>query len=656
LTVASASSDQGSVLINGDGTLDFTPNANFNGAATISYTISDGNGGTSSAVVAINVTPVNDAAVITGDSTAALTESNVAQSTGGTLAATDVDSPDTFVAQSNVAGSNGYGVFNIGTDGVWTYAMNSAHDAFVAEQNYTDNFTVTTADGTQQLVTVTITGTNDAAVISSGTGSVTEDTALTTSGTLTISDVDSGQASFVAQPSTAGTYGSFTLGTNGAWTYALNNANPTVQALGVGDTLTETFTVSSVDGTTSSVTITVNGTNDAPVAIADVASVSEDAIVTRTAATGVLSNDTDVDAGDTKAVSAVAFGATSGTVGSALNGTYGTLTLNANGSYSYVADRPAAQALAAGQVRTEAFTYTVRDTAGATSNTTLTFTITGTNDAPVAVADQILVEKNTTVTLPAITFIGNDTDVDGDSLRIYSVTSGTQEGVILNSDGSVTFATDPANNKTYEFTYTTIDSAGAISNPATVTVTTTNTASSSPATATVTTTNTTSGSDITTLSGGAGNDVLIGGTGNDTLSGGGGNDVLIGGAGNDTLTGGLGADTFVWTLADAGTPGTPAVDTITDFDATANSDKLDLRDLLQGESAGTLTNYLHFETSGSDTLIQISSTGGFTDGTYVAGATDQTIILSGIDLVSAYGTTDANIITNLLSQGKLVTD
>jgi len=154
----------------------------------------------------------------------------------------------------------------------------------------------------------------------------------------------------------------------------------------------------------------------------------------------------------------------------------------------------------------------------------------------------------------------------------------------------------------------------------------------------------------------AGNDVLMGGAGTDIISGGDGDDVISGGAGDDILTGGLGADTFVWTLADAGTPGTPAVDTITDFDATANSDKLDLRDLLQGESAGTLTNYLHFEQAGSDTLIQISSSGGFTGGTYVAGETDQTIILNGIDLVSAYGTTDANIITNLLSQGKLVTD
>src|SRR5436309_2569672 len=104
----------------------------------------------------------NDAAVITGASTAALTETNAVQSTGGTLSATDVDSSAAFVAQSNVAGSNGFGKFSIGTDGVWTYTMNNAHDEFVGGTDYTDSITVATADGTTQAITVTIHGTNDA--------------------------------------------------------------------------------------------------------------------------------------------------------------------------------------------------------------------------------------------------------------------------------------------------------------------------------------------------------------------------------------------------------------------------------------------------------------------------------------------------------------
>ncbi|PKO63311.1 MAG: hypothetical protein CVU23_11410, partial [Betaproteobacteria bacterium HGW-Betaproteobacteria-17] len=146
-----------------------------------------------------------------------------------------------------------------------------------------------------------------------------------------------------------------------------------------------------------------------------------------------------------------------------------------------------------------------------------------------------------------------------------------------------------------------------------------------------------------------------------TIIGGSGNSTHVGGDGNDTLTGGLGADVFKWELTDRGAAGSPAIDTVTDFDSAANSDKLDLRDLLVGEShagvdAGNLANYLHFEVSGANTVIQISSTGGFSGG-YNAGVTDQRIILNNTDL-TAGGTlsADQQIIQDLLSKGKLITD
>ncbi|KAF0844404.1 putative secreted protein (type I secretion substrate) [Methylovorus glucosotrophus] len=161
-----------------------------------------------------------------------------------------------------------------------------------------------------------------------------------------------------------------------------------------------------------------------------------------------------------------------------------------------------------------------------------------------------------------------------------------------------------------------------------------------------------------------GNDILIGGGGHDRLYGDNGNDTLIGGAGNDILSGGAGVDTFKWNLADAGTPGTPAVDTITDFNkasVASGGDKLDLRDLLTGENSGNLQNYLHFEKSGSDTIIHISSTGGFSGDSHTVGAAfnsgaeNQRIVLAGVDLTTA-GHTDAAIINNLVTNNKLVTD
>ncbi|OGB25028.1 MAG: hypothetical protein A3I66_03335 [Burkholderiales bacterium RIFCSPLOWO2_02_FULL_57_36] len=158
-----------------------------------------------------------------------------------------------------------------------------------------------------------------------------------------------------------------------------------------------------------------------------------------------------------------------------------------------------------------------------------------------------------------------------------------------------------------------------------------------------------------------GDKVLIGTAGEDALIGGGGNDTLSGGAGNDLLTGGLGADTFKWSLADKGTGGSPAIDTVTDFDAVAGSDKLDLRDLLVGENSANLSNYLHFELSGGNTIVHISANGGFSGdshnvgGAFTGVAEDQRIILESVNLIGAF-TTDQQIIQDLLNNGKLIAD
>ncbi|MFY3312028.1 VCBS domain-containing protein, partial [Achromobacter ruhlandii] len=76
-------------------------------------------------------------------------------------------------------------------------------------------------------------------------------------------DKDAGEASFNAQTDAQGAHGSFSIDANGNWTYTLDNTDPKVQALAVGEKLTETFTVTAADGTQSTVTVTINGTNDA---------------------------------------------------------------------------------------------------------------------------------------------------------------------------------------------------------------------------------------------------------------------------------------------------------------------------------------------------------------------------------------------------------
>ena len=94
-----------------------------------------------------------------------------------------------------------------------------------------------------------------------------EDTAATliTAGKLNIADVDTGESSFVAQASAAGTYGTFALNADGNWTYSANNSQAAIQQLGAGQTLTDSFTAVSKDGTaTQTVSITITGTNDTP--------------------------------------------------------------------------------------------------------------------------------------------------------------------------------------------------------------------------------------------------------------------------------------------------------------------------------------------------------------------------------------------------------
>ncbi|WP_018993880.1 retention module-containing protein [Thioalkalivibrio sp. ALgr1] len=155
-----------------------------------------------------------------------------------------------------------------------------------------------------------------------------------------------------------------------------------------------------------------------------------------------------------------------------------------------------------------------------------------------------------------------------------------------------------------------------------------------------------------TLIGGGGNNLLYGGAGNDSIIGGDGDDVIIGGAGSDTLTGGGGSNTFVWFFGDQAMDGTPAAhDVITDFKLSDNGsgDVLDLSDLLQGEEAGELGQYLYAESQGGDTVLFVHSTGQL--GANGDNA-DQIITLQGVDLG---GSSDV-IIQALLDNDQLKID
>jgi VCBS repeat-containing protein len=243
---------------------------------TFVITVSDGML-SASQTFTITINGTNDAAIISGAATGSVIESGDATSiVTGTLTATDVDNPpDSFTPVSSPTASDaGYGTFTMTADGTWTYTLNDADGAVQALNvggTLTDTFTVTTEDGTPQVVTITIEGTNDAAIISGKTtGSVIEEGhhkcgTPTATGKLTAADVDNAPNSFTAvgtpTESDSG-YGTFTMTADGKWTYTLDDDNCAVQALNAGGTLTDSFMVTTEDGTPQVVTITIEGTND----------------------------------------------------------------------------------------------------------------------------------------------------------------------------------------------------------------------------------------------------------------------------------------------------------------------------------------------------------------------------------------------------------
>ena len=182
--------------------------------------------------------------------------------------------------------ASGYGSYTLTAAGLWIYTLdnsNAAVQALNVGQTLTDTFTATTVDGTQQLVTITINGTNDAAVISGDFIGAVVEAGGVNNGTPGTPDrdrrselhrrrcnnpSDAWTAVGTATASTKG-YGTYTLTDAGVWTYTLDNSNADVQARNVGEILSDTFTVTTVDGTSKVVTIIINGTNDAAVITGD---------------------------------------------------------------------------------------------------------------------------------------------------------------------------------------------------------------------------------------------------------------------------------------------------------------------------------------------------------------------------------------------------
>ncbi|CAK2696779.1 VCBS repeat-containing protein [Vibrio crassostreae] len=430
-TPDSITGTNGDLTIDANGHWVFTANSAFNqlnigDKVEETFTVSSVDGTPSTIKVTINGT--NDKATVSS-ATLAIDETDKAVTTSGTLTSTDVDNPDNAFTPDSISGTNGD--LTIDANGHWTFTANSAFNQLNVGDKVEETFTVASIDGTPSTIKVTINGTNDQAVITgTNSGTVTEESQLHTSGKLTVTDADTGEAHF-SNTDIVGTFGTLHLTDSGAWSYDLDNNSPQVQALGAGSTSTDSITVASADGTTHQVMITVNGTNDsAVIAGSDTALLSEDIGVNRLhqlRASGQLSI-SDADTGESDFDS-------HGRGATAIQGSYGKLNINGDGHWGYSADnnQSAIQALGKGETLTETLTVTSKD--GTTHD--IVITINGTNDAPVItpVATQTVREDGS----KTITF--HATDVDATDTLTPSVTA-THGSATLNAQGEIVFTPD----------------------------------------------------------------------------------------------------------------------------------------------------------------------------------------------------------------------
>ncbi|WP_059019306.1 VCBS domain-containing protein [Vibrio coralliirubri] len=329
-------------------------------------------------------------ALISGETNVIEFEQDEPIETGGALTSED---PDVTFVVKEVAGDNDLGTFVVNEDGTWTFVANSPYDELADGEQIQDSTTVQTSDGGEQVITVTIIGTDDAAVATDDSGSVTEDidvdeitNQLVTSGQIVITDVDSDTPTFSADgefnlvgSTNESQLGVLSIDPDGAWTYVVNNDD--VQYLDDDEFVTEVYTVTASDGTTSEVIITINGADDpSDITVgegdSDTGEVTEDVDVDLESNNLITSGTltiTDVDDND---VAAFQPNGVFNPEGSTNDTALGMLTITDDGEWTYVVDNDDVQYLDDDEFVTEVYTVTAID--GTTSEVTIT--INGADD------------------------------------------------------------------------------------------------------------------------------------------------------------------------------------------------------------------------------------------------------------------------------------
>jgi VCBS repeat-containing protein len=434
-----------------------------------------------------------------------------------------------------------YGTLTLNANGTYSYTLFASAQALAQGENVQDsfNYTLTDNDGSDTGALVFhIAGLNDAPTANPDGATADENETVLIDVLANDEDVDNGAILTVIAASAPSGQGTATVVGN----QVEFDPGSDFEELAVGESedVVISYDIEDEHGATSSstVTVTVTGTNDGPVANPDAGSTSENATIL----VDVLANDTDVDNGAVLTVTAASAPAGQGTasvVGNQVEFDPGTDFDD----------------LAVGESEVVVVSYDIEDEHGAIASSTITILVTGTNDGPVANPDTATTGENSSATIDVL---ANDTDVDNGAILVVTAASAPAgQGTATVVEDHVRF--DPGTDFDYlaqgesavvVVSYTITDEHGATSS-STVTITVQgrdegalNTGTEDNDTLTGTsgddTINALGGDDI--VFGLAGDDLIDGGNGNDYLSGDDDNDTILGGNDDDVLTGGEGND------------------------------------------------------------------------------------------------------------------
>ena len=376
LTVTLAEAANGGVVINGDGTLTYTPDENFNGEDTITYTISDGNGGEATATVTVTVDPVND------DPTAGNDIATTPEDTAVDIIVLDNDDDVDGDTLTVILAEAANGDVVINGDGTLTYTPDENF-------NGEDTITYTISDGNGGEATATVTVTVDPVNDDPTAGN---DTAETDQGVATDivvldndDDLDGDDLTVILADAANG---DVEINLDGTLTYT-----PDAGYFGE-DTIT--YTISDGNGGEATATVAVTVNQVGPTVLPDTAETDEDESVE----IFVLANDTDPEGGnDLLIISAVAGN--------------GSVDISAETTLTYTPDPDFN-----GE---DTITYTVRDANGNEATTTVTVTVNPVNDAPEGSdPDAPGVVINEVDGAGAINLIDRTSDVDGDTVTVFA--------------------------------------------------------------------------------------------------------------------------------------------------------------------------------------------------------------------------------------------